>query len=272
MNTTETAPHTKIKVSHEVPLQLLSLSELFNDYLYCLPHLLDLHPDYETYFREAKKAGKYIIMDNSLHELGEAYNTKRLLYWVNELEPNEFIVPDVWENAHLSVRNAKQWAEIQLPENTLKVAVVQGKNQTEFATSYQSYKWFGYRKIAFSYGASWFAETFNHPNIYISKMIGRLKTITNLYKYNVIGDYDNVHLLGCNLPQEFLYYKDFPFIKSIDTSNPIIHGLEGIRYSEGGLLHKSSQKIDENFTQEVSQDQINNILHNVNMFRKINQL
>jgi hypothetical protein len=262
----------KIKVSHEVPLQLLSLAELFNDYDYCLPHLLDLHPDYEAYFREAKKVGRYIVMDNSLHELGEAYDTKRLLYWVNELEPDEFIVPDVWENSNLSVRNARQWAEIELPANTTKVAVVQGKTRTEFATSYQSYKWFGYEKIAFSYGASWFAETFPHPNPYVAKMMGRLKVINGLYQTNVIGEHDRVHLLGCNLPQEFLYYKSFPFIESIDTSNPIIHGLEGIRYTEGGLLHKSSQKIDKDFTQKVTTTQVNNILHNVNMFRNINQL
>ena len=72
--------------------------------------------------------------------------------------------------------------------------------------------------------------------------------------------------------QAFLYYKDFPFIESIDTSNPIIHGLEGTRYSEGGLLHKSNQKIDKDFTQEVSREQIYNILHNVEMFRTINNL
>jgi len=272
MNTKETQPATKIKVSHEVPLQLLDLSETFNNYDYCLPHLMDLHPDYETYFREAKKKGRYIVMDNSLHELGEAYNTKRLLYWVNEIKPNEFIVPDVWENAHLSVRNARKWAEIDLPEETLKVAVVQGKTRAEFATSYQSYKWFGYQKIAFSYGASWFAETFSHPNPYVAKMVGRLKTINSLYNTKVIGEHDRVHLLGCNLPQEFLYYLDFPFVESIDTSNPVIHGLERIRYSEGGLLHKSSQKIDKDFTQEISVDQLNDILHNVNMFRKINNL
>jgi len=262
----------KIKVSHEVPLQLLPQSEKFNDYDYCLPHLLDQYSDYEAYFRKAKQKGRYIIMDNSLHELGEAYNTKRLLYWISELEPNEFIVPDVWENANASVRNAKTWSMVELPEGVTKVAVVQGKSYIEFATSYQTYKWFGYEKIAFSYGASWFQETFQHPNPYVAKMMGRLKTITALYKNNVISDHDNVHLLGCNLPQAFLYYKDFPFIKSIDTSNPVIHGLEGIRYSEGGLLHKSSQKIDKDFTQEVSREQIYNILHNVEMFRTINNL
>ena len=85
----------KIKISHEVPLTLLNESKQFNDYDYCLPHLLDQYKDYKDYFYQAKKEGRYIIMDNSLHELGEAYDTKRLLHWVSELEPNEFIVPDV---------------------------------------------------------------------------------------------------------------------------------------------------------------------------------
>ena len=262
----------KVKVSHEVPIALLGTSKEFNDYDYCLPHLLDRHRLYEEYFRQAKAEGRYIIMDNSLHELGEAYDTKRLLHWVTELEPDEFIVPDVWENANASVRNAKTWASVELPKNTTKVAVVQGKTYTDFSTGYQRYKWFGYKKIAFSYGASWFAECFQHPNPYVAKMMGRLKTINNLYKHNVISDFDRVHLLGCNLPQEFLYYKDFKFIESIDTSNPVIHGLKGMRYSEGGLLHKDKEKIDENFIQPILPKQKEDVLHNVKMFRKMNQL
>jgi len=262
----------KVKVSHEVPIALLGTSKEFNDYDYCLPHLLDRHRSYEEYFRQAKAEGRYIIMDNSLHELGEAYDTKRLLHWVTELEPDEFIVPDVWENADASVRNAKAWASVELPENTTKVAVVQGKSYIDFATGYQRYKWLRYEKIAFSYGASWFQETFQHPNSDVAKMMGRLKTITNLYKNNIISDFDRVHLLGCNLPQAFLYYKDFPFIESIDTSNPVIHGLKGMRYSEGGLLHKDKEKIDENFIQPISPKQKEDVLHNVKMFRKMNQL
>ena len=48
-------------------------------------------------------------MDNSLHELGEAYKTDRLLYWINELEPDEFIVPDVWQDKTATLVNAKSW-------------------------------------------------------------------------------------------------------------------------------------------------------------------
>ena len=95
----KTQRSTKVKISHEVPLQLLEKSKQFNDYDYCLPHLLDQYPEYEAYFRRSKKEGRNLIMDNSLHELGEAYDTSRLLYWISELEPDEFIVPDVWENA-----------------------------------------------------------------------------------------------------------------------------------------------------------------------------
>ena len=55
---------------------------------------------------------------------------------------------------------------------------------------------------------------------------------------------DNIHLLGCNIPQEFSWYKDMPFIKTIDTSNPVIHGLAGIKYEPWGLNNKLSTKVD----------------------------
>ena len=100
------------KISHELPVNMLSRSFEINDYEYCLPHLLDQNKIYREHFENAKESGSYIIMDNSLHELGKAYDTKRLLHWVNHLEPNEFIVPDVWQNKSLTLVNAKRWLDI----------------------------------------------------------------------------------------------------------------------------------------------------------------
>ena len=260
------------KVSHELPINMLDKSFEINDYEYCLPHLLDQNETYRKHFEDAKESGSYIIMDNSLHELGVAYDTDRLMYWINHLEPNEFIVPDVWQDKTATLVNAKRWMSVKLPESTTKVAVVQAQSYHEAFECYNILKMQGYKKIAFSYGASWFQECFQHPNPDVAKMMGRLKTITNLYKNNIISDFDRVHLLGCNLPQAYLYYKDFPFVETIDTSNPVIHGLKGIRYSEGGLLHKDKEKIDEDFTREITPKQIEDILHNTKMFRKINNL
>ena len=58
-----------VKVSHELPNNMLHMSKEINDYEYCLPHLLDQNKDYLDYFTQFKKDGRYIIMDNSLHEL-----------------------------------------------------------------------------------------------------------------------------------------------------------------------------------------------------------
>jgi hypothetical protein len=44
-----------IKVSHETPLCLLEDSRKFNDYDYCLPHLLDEEAGYENISAKQKK-------------------------------------------------------------------------------------------------------------------------------------------------------------------------------------------------------------------------
>ena len=115
------------KVSHELPINMLNKSYEINDYEYCLPHLLDQNETYRNHFYQAKKDGRYIIMDNSLHELGHSYDEDRLFYWIKELLPNEFIVPDLLENRTATLVSAKRWSNIELPEEVTKIAVVQAK-------------------------------------------------------------------------------------------------------------------------------------------------
>ena len=262
----------KVKVSHEVPLAVLNISQTFNDYDYCLPHLLDSEYEYFKYFDQAKKDGRYIIMDNSLHELGHAYETERLLHWVNYFEPNEFIVPDVWQDMQASIDNAAEWAKIKLPHYTTKVAVVQATNIDEAAECYLKYKSLGYKKIAFSYGAGYYKEHFNHTNPAISTAMGRVNVIGTLHAAEVIDDSDRVHLLGCAVPQEFIYYKDMKFVETIDTSNPIMAAMEGKLYTNQGLDEKPITKIDDVMNRPVGMIDWVKIHTNVNKFREINQL
>ena len=262
----------KIKISHEVPLCLLEESLKFNNYDYCLPHLLDQYEEYKNFFIKSKELGRYIIMDNSLHELGVAYDTKRLLYWINELKPNEFIVPDVWEDKTQSVVNAKSWIGVNLPKEVTKVAVVQAQNLYEAIICYQTYKDLGYKKIAFSYGASYYNDLCPHPNKDLGKAIGRIKVISELFNLNIIDKTDRVHLLGCAVPQEFGWYKDMPFIESIDTSNPVMAALDSTFYTTSGLHIKPKANMNDFFN--INRTKINeNILnHNILNFKKINGL
>ena len=262
----------KIKVSHEVPFCLLSESLKFNDYDYCLPHLLDEDEEYRTFFNNVKSIGRYIVMDNSLHELGEAYAEDRLLHWINELEPNEFIVPDVWEDMKESFNNAHSWYFKELPKSVLKVAVVQAKSLAEATLCVLNYKKLGYKKIAFSYGASYYNDICPHPNKDFGKAMGRFMVINKLYQDKVLTSTDRVHLLGTSWPAEFGMYKNIKCIESIDTSNPIMAAIEEKGYNHMGLIHKPTANM--NNYQDEKIDFINTDLvnYNVDMFKVINEL
>ena len=261
-----------MKVSHETPMCLLERSERFNDYDYCLPHLLDEEPAYLDYFRKAKAKGRYIVMDNSLHELGEAYNHERLLHWIEELQPDEFIVPDVWENMTESVQNAEIWKLYNFPEGVEKVAVVQAKTLHEAVECTKMYKELGYKKICYSYGASYYNDICTHPNKDLGKALGRIFVISTLYNINVLDKNDRVHLLGCSVPQEFGWYRGIDCIESIDTSNPVMAALENTPYTDSGLEFKPKANMNDFFY--IDSNEINEgTLHwNLQKFRLINNI
>jgi hypothetical protein len=256
-----------MKVSHEVPLCLLEDSLDFNDYDYALVHLLDKDEDYANFFLQAKQQGRYIILDNSLHELGTAYHDSGLIHWVEKLLPNEFIVPDVWQDTTQSIVNARKWAQIELPKEVTKVAVVQAESLTGAMLCYQTYKDLGYKKIAFSYGADYYLEHSSHPNKNIAKSLGRIQVISKMYEIGAILKTDRIHLLGCQVPQEFSWYKDMPFIETIDTSNPVMATLDGIQYGRNGLTEKPKANMNDHFyTTEIDYNLLD---WNLRMFRKL---
>jgi hypothetical protein len=261
-----------IKVSHEVPRCLLKTSLEFNDYQYCLPHLLDQDTAYRKHFYDFKKSGGYIIMDNSLHELGEAYDHERLMFWVNELEPDEFIVPDVWMDATSTIQNAKEWIKLKYPSNTTPVAVVQSKSFEEAEQCYLALKNMGYKKIAMSYGADWYAEKFTGFKIDKAKMFGRIAAVKQMFYNGTIKKDDRVHLLGCSLPQEFGWYNNCSYIESIDTSNPVMAALEGNGYEDFGLYYKPKANMNDYFNIDIKNVNLKLVLNNVEKFKKINEL
>ena len=259
-----------MKINHEVPRALLPLSEKFNNYDFVLPHLLDEDDEYRQYFIEAKRKGRYLIMDNSLHELGHAYDSVRLLYWIKQLEPDEFIVPDVWENMHQTCAKAKHWLQYTYPKNTTLVAVVQAKSYGEAYECYNNLESLGYKKIAFSYGANYYNEVSNHPNKDVGKALGRREVISKMYQTGIIKDNSRIHLLGCAVPQEFYWYNAFTFVESLDTSNPIMATLEGTKYDEGGLKSKPKANMNDHFDMSIDNINLELLEHNIKTFRIIN--
>ena len=101
-------------------------------------------------------------------------------------------------------------------------------------------------------------------------MHGRDAMLHHMLHSNIINTNKPHHLLGCGLPQEFSSYRDFSWIDTIDTSNPVVAGLKGIRYNGAkGLEDKPSQKLFTMIHQEVTDDELNRITYNIECFRAI---
>ena len=263
----------KIKISHEVPRCLLEHSLKFNDYDYCLPHLMDQDEVYKQFFIKSKKQGRHIMMDNSLHELGVPYSDDRLFYWLNELQPQEFFVADYWEDRIASIVSAKKWIQHQKDyPNTTFIAVVQAKSIGDAIVCYQTYKDLGYRKIAFSYGAEYYNEFGTHSIPSYKKAFGRVAVIKKLAELGIISKNDRIHLLGTSSPIEFGSYKDCSYIESIDTSNPVMAAIEGIEYIDIGIMEKPKPNMNSCFDMDIKDIDLELLEYNISMFRKINNL
>jgi hypothetical protein len=257
-----------MKVSHELPLGLMKYAYEWNDYDYCLPHLIDKYNQYRIFFQKARLDKRFIICDNGLFE-GVTHTTEDLLDKINLVHPNIFIVPDAWNDANTTLVNAKSWMinyKAGLPEGVNLMAVCQGKDMTELITTYQTLVDLGYTHIAFNHSSIAYQQEYKGMDHLKAAMYGRMEFIRRLVQSGTIRNDIYHHLLGCSLPQEFMSYDDWKFIKSVDTSNPILVGAEGIRYADNGLTFKPKEKLEHYFEMNLD-SKLEDIIFNVNKFK-----
>ena len=257
-------------ISHEVPLSMLKESLEFNDYQYCLVHLLEKEPKYLAHFQRCIKNGVPVLLDNSLFELGTAFSPTRFSNWIKELQPDEYIIPDAFDDMQTTRMNAAKWMEDYADLPGKKIGVVQGKDYNQYVACYKTLDNLGVDKIAISFGYPSYTRENPYTDKNQARMFGRVTLINRLLKDGVINTDKPHHLLGAGLPQEFMFYKDekFDFIESLDTSSPIVHGMKGIKYDEGGLIYKEEEKLADLIDAKVTASQSKIIKSNISKFRK----
>lgn len=257
-----------MKVSHEVPVCLLEKSREFNDYDYCLVHLLETNEEYKEYYIRSSREGRMIILDNSVFELGEAFDMDRFIYWINIIKPSHYIIPDALDKWKKTCENVEVWNEKykdKLTFNSKSIGVVQGESYEEAVMCYDCIK----NKVdcvAISFNSK-FYETENTKNQLYDWMEGRRRFVMRMLNDGYFDKTKEHHLLGCALPQEFILYKDLDFITSCDTSNPIVHGIYNIKYKHWGLSSKVSQKLCDLINSTINKEQMECIMYNVNKFK-----
>lgn len=262
-------------VSHEVPLSLLNESRNFNDYDYCLMHLYLKYKQYNDFFHNSVKMGRKVILDNSACELrnsNEGINFNAYVDIINELNPTEYIIPDEFNNFEKNVTFIEIWTKsyikkIYTNKKIKSIGVVHGETFEKMLECYEILSKNEYvDKIAINFDEAPFNIPFT-DNVSINKSLGRVKFILELMTKPYFNRNKKHHILGCHTPQEFNIYKNFNWIETIDTSNPIMAGIDLMKYNDG-LLYKPISNIDKIFEIKLSEEQKDIILYNVNEFKK----
>lgn len=260
-----------IKASHESPLTILEDSLLYNDFDYALVHLFEKYPEYYNFFKRSLLNNREVLLDNSIFELGTAFDSEKFVYWINKLKPTYYIIPDVLEQSDATMHGYMDFTDKYTDLPGLKIGAVQGKTYQEISDCYKfmadcaDY-------VAISFDFSYYQTTGLGSTPHERMMHGRQQLIRDLISDGFWRWEKPVHLLGCSLPQEFKYYKanNIYNIRSVDTSNPVMAGVNGLMYSgDLGLKVKPKGLLADNLEIELSEDQKSLINYNVKAFKQI---
>jgi hypothetical protein len=267
----------KILISHESPISLLDKSRQYNDFDYLLCHLYFQEPRYKDYFINARKVyNREVFADTSIFELGKAFDSGKYATMLSEVRPSAYIVPDILEDSQGTIDNYKKfvdvWKHVTDELDGQKVGAVQGKAWSEILKCYQ-FMSDNADVIAISFDFSYYQIT-GEGETWEQKMVtGRQRLIEQLIDRGVWNWKKPHHLLGAALPQEFAYYRNNNIysIRSLDTSNPVVHGLNNIQYnSTFGLKSKLRGTLLADLINAIpTKEQEEIIDYNISQFRKI---
>jgi len=265
----------RMAIAHEAPICILDTVKMYTDFDYALVHLLEESKEYKDYFynntalknnafKSLNTRRRPIILDNSIFELGEAFESEKYESYVRDLNPDIYIMPDVLGDKEATLHNATQWAKKEFERYSM--AVIQGQSMDELVECYKEFLKLDIDAIAIGFNHSFFVN--DETTRDWDQANSRIRLVKHL-KESCIWDYNKYHhLLGCSLPLEFSHciYHD---INSVDTSSPVLHGLLDIKFNEMGVLEKKKIKVNEMMYTTVYPEQIEKIVENIKTFSYI---
>ena len=265
----------QIKLYHEAPKSIFEQVQAYTDGDYALVHLFEEDPEYLQLFKDAVAQGREVILDNSVFELETAFDPERFLYWINELNPTYYIVPDVLEDVDGTISNMEDWIKNyknQVTGKSKMIGVVQGKTYDDLVQCYDYMVHLAkVDKVAISFDYSYYTKSVPHPNKLVSWALGRVKLLGDFKKDGILREDVPHHLLGCGTPGEGIFYTqpEFDYIDSMDTSNPVVAGIKRFSYRGSlGLEFKPKEKLYTLINSEVDIDQWHTIRLNIENFKR----
>ena len=251
-----------VKITHEMPLSLSKLIG-FGDYMYVLLHKYLEHEGYRDYV-DSIQGDTVVYLDNSAFELGESLDNKVLYDAFKRIKPSVVILPDVLGEKDITITRTQEFLNEYPDTHDYSMAVIQGNSPEEMIECYKVFDSdprIKYIAIPFVY--SW-AEKIPHVQANERQLLlAHMNT-------HVINKDRKHHLLGTWWANEFNYYRDYEWVYSVDTSNPVMAALDGKRYTPGrGVVDKPYSKFDTVIDLQLEQIDVDMVKYNIKQFKEI---
>lgn len=246
------------------PLAHLELMHQGNRY-FCLAQLYKKSPEYREFFRQVRRDGGWITLDNGAGD-HDIVTLQDLFNIVMDLHPSEVIPPDYLFDASKTLAVLTEflciyYASGEYP-NTQLFACPQGATKEEWLTCYKTMlqipqvNTIGFSKIAIPYA---FLGKTGDIGIAEARNLAydTLKSLDLLQK--------PIHCLGMGSPKEFDHYKGDSLIRSTDSCNTVWSAMNDISFSRNEFDRIPTPK--DYFDRTISKDQLVVAQSNIDWFK-----
>jgi hypothetical protein len=221
-----------------------------------LSHLFE-RPGYIEYYRNRRRAGDYLILDNSAHEHGHGNKAQELLFQAMIIGVHEVVCSDVLfdsqgtceatEGMLQYITSDHGWDAYMAAGLPRLMLVPQGRSERELEQCLNRlmYLW-----------AIYMENLSGHPPVigiskdYDDDLPGGIASFISTYchphRERVGAD---VHCLGwpANLWALADVYRKAPWVRSVDSAKPFVYARAGIRLEPGGTVPTYPHRTDDYF-------------------------
>lgn len=239
-------------ITHEFPLQfyLDGTAERLTDYDYCLAHRYLSNEEYRSYMKNQVSIGRIVYLDNSLYELGKAWNVEEYVDIIKDLNPSYYMLPDMFRDFEGNIESQVRFYNKYFDLNSKPIVIPHANSLSNPADNlmlsiHRLRKSINpYVMIAIPFADYSFENPDNSKGYFTEEDIPYIP-LRQAYNRKLFLEYhceellcNQIHLLGCKSLAEFdLWSNDFnkKNIVSLDTSHPVAMSLEdkGLTYNKG---------------------------------------
>jgi len=267
-----------IRISFIAPTKLISRFGNQSDFHLTLAHLLgpvnELPNDYE---KEIVNSKLPIVLDNGLFENKKSVPVRELMEKAVHLDAEYVFAPDVLFDREATESNIEEAYDIleeiksDFPECKTKLAaVIQANNVDDFLASYLTMvddPRIGLIGLSILSVPQSFREATGVEDITENR-------IECLKRLNKLPIHKESHLLGLGDSYEDVAFAGeyCPWVVSHDSSSAVWNGVQGKRISDISLKvdgGKTKVHVDFSFDKDLTEEQIKNIEHNIEVIKSI---